>query len=140
MTRRRGQAIVEFAAILVVFIPVFLLAMEVGWVVFISKPHQDRATEVIAEWAAGHPGESWNSVAANELPGCDVTVSEPFPDLIEARSTCQDEGHVIPGRPSFPISSRETSTKPPSNGASQSPSPSDSSPSSSTARPGSIVA
>lgn len=58
MTRRRGQAIVEFAAILVVFIPVFLLAMEVGWVVFISKPHQDRATEVIAEWAAGHPGES----------------------------------------------------------------------------------
>lgn len=105
---KRGQALVEFVVILPLVLFIILGATEVGFLL-IAKAHQDRATAVVAEWAAEHPSDSWNAVANKELPGCDVEVSSPLPELVQATSQCRYQPKV--GLPMFDqllISSRET--------------------------------
>ena len=87
-------------------------AIEAGFLL-IDKAHQDRSTAVVAQWAASHPGESWNSVANRELSGCDVSVSEPKPDLVEATSRCQYRPNVFSGWSGLPMSSREVAARTP---------------------------
>jgi hypothetical protein len=118
---RRSQAIAEFALLLPVLMLMLLGAVDVGFL-FGDKFHQDRQTAVIAEWAADHPGESWNSVSSHELPTCDVTVTRPSRDLVEATAMCQHHSIFLPIL-SVPISSRESSTSAPSPSASPEPSP-----------------
>lgn len=104
----KGQALVEFALVFPVLLFTILGGIEAGFLL-VTKAHQDRVTSVIAEWAATHPGESWNSVANRELPGCTVTVSPSSSGLVEAGSRCQYHAKVLVGLPLFdiPISSRE---------------------------------
>jgi hypothetical protein len=107
----RGQAIVEFALVLPLILFIMLGFTEVGFLL-IAKAAQDRDTAVIAQWAAVHPGESWNSIASKMLPGCDVNVERQPNDLVEATSRCQYRPRVLVGFPLFdglPISSQETS-------------------------------
>lgn len=121
-----GQALVEFALITPILLFTILGGVEAGFLL-IAKADQDRTTAVIAQWAALHPGESWNSVANKELPGCTVDVRESSPDLVEAASRCQYNAKVLVGFPIFsglPISSHETAAvvkKSPSVGPSLSP-------------------
>lgn len=90
---------------------VVLGAIEAGFLL-IHKAEQDRATAVVAEWAAEHPNESWNSVAERELRGCDVAVTEPRPDLIEATSRCQYRPSVLVMFSGLPVSSQEAAARP----------------------------
>lgn len=108
--RRRGQVIVELALAMPVLLFTILGGIEAGFLL-IAKADQDRATQVVADWAVFHPGESWNSVANQELPGCTVTVDESSRDVVEAASRCQYRPKVLVGMPLFdglPISSHET--------------------------------
>src|SRR5512146_911515 len=104
---KRGQALVEMALLMV-----FLGG--VGWGVlesarlFLTVAHDNRATDTLAHWAAAHPGEDWSAVAERELPGCDVTVSEPMPGVIEAGSRCVYHPLLFRGWDLLPISSRES--------------------------------
>ena len=110
----RGQALVEFALITPILLFTILGGVEAGFLL-ITKAHQDRATAVVAEWAATHPGESWNAVANKELPGCSVSVTSLVPDLVEATSQCQYQAKT--GLPMFnglPIGSREAAVSSPS--------------------------
>jgi len=105
---QRGQALVEFAFIVPILLFIILGATEVGFLL-VTKAHQDRATAVVAEWAAEHPSDSWSAVANKELPGCDVEVSSPLPELVQATSQCPYQPKV--GLPMFDrivINSRET--------------------------------
>ena len=109
-----GQALVEFALITPILLFTILGGVEAGFLL-ITKADQDRATAVIAQWAAMHPGESWNSVANKELPECTVEVKESSPDLLEATSRCLYSPKVLVGFPIFsglPISSHETAALP----------------------------
>lgn len=121
--RPRGQVLAELAVALPLILFLIIGATEVGFLL-IAKAHQDRSTAVVAQWAAGHPGESWNSVASHELPGCDVTVSTPLPDLIEASVTCRYRpvilDRLVPGLLNVPMTSQESA---PSNASAPSPSP-----------------
>ena len=111
--RKAGQALVEFALILPLLLFILLGAMEAGFLL-IAKAHQDRATSVVAEWVAAHPGDSWNSISNRELPGCSVVVTAPSRDLVEASSRCQYSAKVLVGFPIFsgiPISSQETAVE-----------------------------
>ena len=111
MRKRNGQALVEFALILPILMFTILGATEVGFLL-VTKAHQDRETAVVADWAANHPGESWNSIATKLLPGCTVTVEEDR-GLVEAGSRCQYSPKVMPGLfPNLPISSHETASAP----------------------------
>ncbi len=83
----RGQVLVEAALVMPILLFVILGGVEAGYLV-VAKADQDRATQVVADWAAQHPGESWNSVANHELPHCTVEVSSPFRDVVEATSEC----------------------------------------------------
>lgn len=91
---RSGQILVELAVALPFIMFLILGAVEFG-LLLIAKADQDHRTVVVAEWAAGHPGESWNAVADYELEGCDVTVTMPKPDLIEAKATCPYDPVVL---------------------------------------------
>jgi hypothetical protein len=106
----RAQALVELAIMLPVLMLVALGFTEVGFLV-VTKAHQDRATSTVAEYAATRHDDSWHAVAAHELPGCDVTVNEPQPGLIEAVATCQYQPHVLPGWSGLPMTSRESATR-----------------------------
>jgi len=108
--RTRGQALVEFAFILPLLLFILLGAMESGFLL-IEKAHQDRATYLVAEWAATHPNESWNAVANKELPGCEVEVSDPLPGLVQATSLCPYIPKVgVPLFDRIQISSREAAS------------------------------
>lgn len=105
--QHRGQVIVELAITLPFLLFLILSATEIGFML-IAKAHQDRATAVVAEWAARHPGESWSSVAADELHGCDVAVEETEPHrIVEARATCWYQPAVLRIFSGLPMSSRE---------------------------------
>jgi hypothetical protein len=121
----RGQALVEFALILPVMMLIILGAIEAGFLVN-QKGSQDRATAVVADWAADHPGdESWHAVAADQLPGCDVTVDEiGRPGIVTAAATCQYQPVATHGLwDGLPISSSESAvTSSPAPSASPEPS------------------
>jgi hypothetical protein len=104
---RNGQLLVELAISLPILMLLFLGAVEAGFLL-IEKAKQDRSTAVVADWAAMRPGESWNTVANRELPGCDVTVSRD-PDLVEVGATCRYQP-VVWGAfwDGLPISSQES--------------------------------
>jgi hypothetical protein len=104
-----GQALVEFALIAPVALFIVLGAVEAGMLV-IAKADQDRATAVVASWAAQRPGdESWHAVAAHELPGCDVTVDDSRPGLLVADATCTYQPVATRGLwDGLPISSEES--------------------------------
>jgi len=103
-----GQAIVEMALLLPVLIFGALGFLEAGFLVA-AKADQDRQNAVIAEWAAGHPGESWQPVAAVLLPGCTVAeVDHPDdpPDLLTIGARCVYQPVVTAGLwAGLPISS-----------------------------------
>lgn len=103
--RTRAQILVELALTLPFILFVLLGAIEAGFLL-ITKADQDHRTVAVAEWAAGHPGASWNSVAEYELNGCDVTVSTPRPDLLETKAICQYRPVVLPMWSGLPISSK----------------------------------
>ena len=110
MRRPRGQLLVELAVALPIILFVLLGTMEAGFLL-IAKARQDRATAVVAQWAAAHPNESWNSVAERELQGCDVDVTEPRKDLLEATARCQYRPAVFAGWSGLPMTSRETAAR-----------------------------
>jgi len=121
--RRKAQALVEFALILPILLFTILGGVEVGYLL-ITKAHQDRATAVVADWAASHPNSSWNAVANRELPGCDVEVTSIVPDLVQATSRCPYQPKTgLPMFDQIPISSRETALTRSSPPASSSPTP-----------------
>lgn len=107
----RGQAIVEMAIMLPVAMFIALGFTEVGFLV-ISKAQQDRTTAVVAEYAAQHDNDSWHALAAHELPGCDVSLSETTKDVVVVTATCQYQPHVIPGWGGLPMTSRELAERP----------------------------
>ncbi len=110
---KQGQALVEFALILPILLFIILGSIEAGFLI-IEKARQDRETSVVAEWAAGHDNDSWRAVANKGLPGCDVEVTSPLPDLVQATSRCQYRPKVLVGFPIFdglPISSREAAVR-----------------------------
>ena len=77
-TRRRsgGQALVEFALIAPVALAMALGFIEAGLLVN-AKGEQDRATSVVAYWAAAHPGEDPQPVLEETgLDACIVTVEQ----------------------------------------------------------------
>ena len=88
----RGQAIVEVALVMPVLMFMALAFVEYGFL-STTKAHQDRETAVIAQYAAHHPGESWNSIANQQLPGCDVAVIVSQ-DIYTAIATCQYQPRV----------------------------------------------
>jgi hypothetical protein len=106
----KGQAIVEFALVFPLLLFVILGGIEAGFLI-IAKADQDRATQVIVDWAALHPAESWNSVANHELPGCTVIVSSPFRDVLEAASQCQYHSKILVDLYNIPIGSHQTAAK-----------------------------
>jgi hypothetical protein len=122
MRPRRGQALVELALALPLVLLILLGGLEAA-TLLVTKAHQDRATATVAAYAAGRPDdESWHSVAERELPGCDVTVDEPQPGLIEAMATCHYSPRILPGWGGLPMTSRESAARLPI--ASPAPSPS----------------
>jgi hypothetical protein len=104
---RRGQVLVELAVTLPFILFLMLGSIEAGFLL-IAKAHQDRSTSVVVEWAAAHPGESWNSVASRVLPGCDVTMTSPLPDLLEATARCQYQPVVLRMWDGLPMTSQES--------------------------------
>ena len=111
--RGSGQTLVEFAFVLPIMLFLILCSVETAFLL-ITKAHQDRATSVVAEWAALHPGESWNAVANKELPGCVVDISSPLPELVQATSWCQYSPKVgIPMFDGLLIQSQEMATSMP---------------------------
>src|SRR5512146_2174795 len=104
---KHGQGLVEFALVMVIFMPLLLGIVETGFL-FRAVLTQDHSTAVIAEWAAQHPGEDWQPVADRELRGCDVAVSSPLPDVVEASARCIYHPIVFRGWNLLPISSRES--------------------------------
>ena len=104
---RRGQILVEFAVLVPVLLFIILGAIEAGFLVN-AKAAQDRSTAVVAEWAAEHPGESWNSVAARELPGCDVMATNPHQELVEITATCLYSPVVLVMFEGLPMTSSES--------------------------------
>ena len=121
--RNGGQTLVEFALVLPLLLFMILGTVEAGFLL-IDKARQDRSTAVVAAWAANHPNSSWNAVASKELPGCDVEVSQPLPDLVEATSRCLYQPKTgLPLFDQIPVASRETAVSPtPSPPASAAPS------------------
>lgn len=104
----KGQAIVEFALVFPLLCFVALGFTEAAFL-FIDRAAQDRATDDVVEWAAGHQGQAWNSIANRELPGCDVTVTLIAKDLLEARSACAYIPRVTRGLwPGLVITSAES--------------------------------
>ena len=87
-----AQALVEFAIVLPIALFMVLALVEYGFL-RAQKDHQDRETAVVAEWAAAHPGESWNSIATAELPGCDVAVTLDR-DIYTAQATCHYQPRI----------------------------------------------
>jgi hypothetical protein len=111
MRSRRGQVLVELALALPLILLILLGGLEAA-TLLITKAHQDRATATVAAYAAGRPDdESWHSVAERELPGCDVTIDEPQPGLIEATATCHYSPRILPGWGGLPMTSRESATR-----------------------------
>ncbi len=96
----RGQAIVEFAIVFPVLLFTILGAVEAGFLL-IAKADQDRSTQLVADWAADHPGESWNSVSDHVLSGCVVSVVSPSRDVLEVTSECPYEPRT--GLPMFDL-------------------------------------
>ena len=95
----RGQAIVEMALILPVFLLLTLGGLEVGRLMM-SQGEQDRATDLVAQWAAQRPGEDWHSLASHSLPDCEVSVDTTDPQgLITATSRCIYHAIATPGGP-----------------------------------------
>lgn len=82
-----GQAIAEVALVLPLLLFMALGFVEAGLLIN-AKGDQDRATSVVASWAALHPGASWQPVAARLLPDCTVSVAGESPDLVTATATC----------------------------------------------------
>lgn len=119
-----GQALVEFALIAPVALFTALGFLEAGFLVG-AKAEQDRATAVVARWAAEHPGADWRPVAAAELAGCAVSVAPgEARDLVVASSTCRYQPRVTRGLwEGLPISSAEAAAAAPAPTASPSPSP-----------------
>lgn len=89
-----GQALIEFALVMPIFLFAALGFIEAGFLVG-TFAHQGRETDDVAEWAAGHPGESWNSMANALLPGCEVSVSTAS-DLTTATAVCHYQPRVFP--------------------------------------------
>jgi len=104
---QRGQAIAETALVLPVVLFTGLGFLEAGFLVA-EKADQDRATAVLADWAAAHHSEDWHAIANQELPGCAVAVDESMPDLVTATATCQYSGRVTRGILDVSISSEES--------------------------------
>jgi len=118
---RRGQALVELAVILPFVLFLILASIDCG-MLLIAKAEQDRRTSVLAEWAAMHPGESWNAVANQELKGCEVAVNEVAHDLLQAASRCRYRPLTIGTWADLPISSRAIAARSHDNGPAASPS------------------
>lgn len=96
--REVGQALVEFALIVPIFLFMCLGALEAGFLVG-TQLSQSRATGVVADYAARHPGdESWHAVANTlGLQDCEVTVTEEPYDMVKAGATCHYTPHVTNG-------------------------------------------
>jgi len=109
----RGQVIVELALALPLLLFVILGGVEAGFLV-VAKADQDRRTAVVAEWAADHPGDSWQSVANKVLRGCSVEVVETERDVIEATTRCRYSPKVLVMFNGIPISSRQIAAREPS--------------------------
>lgn len=101
-----GQSIVEFALIFPLMCFAALGFFEAG-MLLAQKAQQDRDTAVVADYAASHPGDAWQAIAARLLPSCTLDVSEAS-DLVTATSTCQYRGRVTSGLLDVPISSSES--------------------------------
>ena len=98
-TSSRGQAIVEMALILPVFLLLTLGGLEVGRLEM-SQGEQDRATALVAQWAAERPAEDWHPLALASLPDCDVSVDTTDPKgIITVTSHCIYHAIATPGRP-----------------------------------------
>lgn len=106
MPRSPGQLIAELALSLAVILFIILGSVEVGFLI-VEKLHQDRATAVVADYAAGHP-DDWHDVAERELAGCDVSLSSPLPDVVEVSARCRHRTTAFPIFDGLPISSRES--------------------------------
>ena len=97
--RSRGQAIVEMALILPIFLLLTLGGLEVGRLEM-SQGQQDRATALVAQWAAQRPTEDWHPLASHSLPDCAVTVDASDPQgLVTATSHCIYHAIATPGGP-----------------------------------------
>ena len=103
---KRGQILVELALAMPLILFVILGGIEAGFLM-VSKADQDRRTAVVAEWAADHPGDSWESVANKELRGCSVEVVETERDVLEATTQCHYTPKVLVMFNGIPISSRQ---------------------------------
>lgn len=108
MKRSSGQAIVEFALIFPVLAFGALGCIEAGFLM-LAKFDQDRDTQTLADWSAERPGDSsWNAIANDLLAGCDVTVAEGHPGVVEASSRCVYEMRIVPIFDGIPVSSQES--------------------------------
>lgn len=123
--RWEGQALIEFALIAPVAIFAALGFIEAGFLVN-AKGEQDRATAVVADYAASHPGESWQAVAAMTLPGCDVEEAPGGPpDVITITAVCHYDPVATYGLwDGLPIGSEASAAAAPTPSPSPSPSPS----------------
>lgn len=111
-SRVPGQAVVELALAMPIILFIALGFAELGFLIA-TKAHQDRSTYAVAGWASQHPGDSWESIASKELPGCDVEVDRSDRDLTRAIATCAYTPRVFPGLfDGLPITSEEVAADP----------------------------
>lgn len=86
---KRGQAIVEMALMLPVFLFAALAFCESG-ILIATWSEQQRQTGVLADWVVEHPNQDWSGVQNKlGLQNCTITVDAKNPlDIVHAGVSC----------------------------------------------------